>query len=292
MNGHVRHGVQVLSLVGAGALVGTLVTALVVGSRPGPPMAGRASAADRVPVAVAAQVSAGFAPPAATSGPLSSTGAAPPVELAIPAIGVRSLLVGLRLNTDGTLQVPASYTQAGWYRDGPAPGDSGPPAIILGHVDSKTAPGIFLRLRALRAGDTVLIRRADGTSVKFTVDRLVSYPKHRFPARTVYAPARIPQLRLITCTGIFDSRSGHYLDNLVVYAQESFPRPVPAPRSLRPAAPFPPAPHLGVRVIEDRGPAPRRPGGAAPVTCATGSEPGRIVTLALPVLAYPRLLCG
>ena len=145
---------------------------------------------------------------------------APPVEIAIPVIAVRSRLGGLRLNADDTLQVPSDYQMAGWYRDGTAPGAAGPPAIIVGHVDSATAPGVFFRLRDLQRGDAVLIRRADGTTVEFVVYRLAEYRKASFPATQVYAAGEQPELRLITCTGVFDSRVGHYQDNLVVYAVE------------------------------------------------------------------------
>jgi hypothetical protein len=34
----------------------------------------------------------------------------------------------------------------------------------------------------------------------------------------VYGNTPDPQLRLITCGGAFDSTTGHYLDNLIVYA--------------------------------------------------------------------------
>lgn len=144
----------------------------------------------------------------------------PPVEVAVPAIGVRSKLIGLRLNLDGSLEVPKDYGVAGWYSDGPAPGDTGAPAIIIGHVDSKAGPGIFYRLPQLRSGDAVLVRRADGTDVRFKVYRTADYPKDRFPAAQVYGVQPTPELRLITCTGTFDQHTGHYQSNRVVYARQ------------------------------------------------------------------------
>jgi hypothetical protein len=158
---------------------------------------------------------------------------APPLEVLVPRIGLRSKLVGLRLNLDGTVQVPDSYGVAGWYRDGPAPGDPGA-ALILGHVDSKSGPGIFFRLRELRKGDAVLVRRADGTTVRFIVDRLATYPKSRFPTAKVYAQTGPPELRLITCTGAFSK--GHYLDNLVLFARQLVPAPAQRPVAKKAAA--------------------------------------------------------
>ncbi len=73
---------------------------------------------------------------------------AAPVAVEIPAIGARSTLIPLGLNEDGTVQTPpvTSPGQAGWYSQGPAPGERGP-AVILGHVDGNRQPGIFARLR-------------------------------------------------------------------------------------------------------------------------------------------------
>lgn len=157
----------------------------------------------------------GFLPPATAS----FAAHIPPVELAIPAIGVRSRLVGLHLNPDGTLQVPVDYAVAGWFSDGSDPGDAGPPAVVVGHVDSKAGPGVFFRLPELRTGDMILIRRADGADLRFRVYRTAVYPKATFPAHAVYAAQPGPELRLITCTGVFNTTTGHYQSNLVVYAR-------------------------------------------------------------------------
>jgi hypothetical protein len=48
-----------------------------------------------------------------------------------------------------------------------------------------------------------------------------SYLKTRFPTQAVYGPTPDAELRLITCGGLFDSASSHYLSNIVVYATEA-----------------------------------------------------------------------
>jgi sortase (surface protein transpeptidase) len=90
--------------------------------------------------------------------------------------------------------------------------------VILGHVDSKRGPAVFFRLRELRRGDEVTVRRADGSSVRFMVQRTAQYPKRRFPTDDVYYPTLTPGLRLVTCGGEFDHTIGHYRSNLIVYA--------------------------------------------------------------------------
>jgi sortase (surface protein transpeptidase) len=145
---------------------------------------------------------------------------AAPVSLTIPLIGVTTKLTRLGLASDGSLQVPPTTSVAGWYTGSPRPGATGS-AIIVGHIDSVSGPGVFFRLSELRKGDQVYVRRADGTLVKFLVISVQQYLKDQFPTQAVYGPTPDAELRLITCGGAFDSATGHYLSNIVVYATEA-----------------------------------------------------------------------
>ena len=140
-----------------------------------------------------------------------------PVRLQIPAIAVSTPLVRLGRLPDGSIEVPHDWNTAGWYDRGPRPGQPGP-AVILGHVDSKTGPAVFFRLRALRPRDVVRVGLADGRILVFRVQRVERYPKDKFPAEAVYLPTLNRELRLITCGGDFDYAAGSYRDNIVVYA--------------------------------------------------------------------------
>jgi sortase (surface protein transpeptidase) len=152
---------------------------------------------------------------------LSAVQPAPrPVWLTIPAIGVKAPIVKLGLNRNGTLQVPSSTTVVGWYTDSPRPGETGS-AVIAGHVDSRSGPGVFFWLRTVRPGDRIYVRRADGTLAVFTVTAVQTYAKAHFPTAAVYGPVPDAELRLITCGGTFDYARGSYLSNVVVYARLS-----------------------------------------------------------------------
>lgn len=143
-----------------------------------------------------------------------------PVSVSIPAIGVRSTLLSLGLNRDGTLQVPSLVTsadRAAWYKNSATPGQAGT-SVIEGHVDSYHGPAVFFRLGALRPGNKVDVRLANGVTAIFQVTGVRSYAKDEFPAKSVYGPANYAALRLITCGGDFDSATGHYLRAVVVYA--------------------------------------------------------------------------
>jgi sortase (surface protein transpeptidase) len=142
---------------------------------------------------------------------------APPARLQIPVIGVSTPLVRLGRLPDGSIEVPHAWNTAGWYDQGPRPGQPGP-AVILGHVDSKSGPAVFYRLRDLRPGDIVRVGLTNGRTLVFRVQRTERYPKNKFPTEAVYFPTLDRELRLITCGGDFDYAKGSYVDNIVVYA--------------------------------------------------------------------------
>jgi hypothetical protein len=139
-----------------------------------------------------------------------------PTTIAIPSIGVQAPIVGVGLQADGAMQVP-DPDQVGWYTLGPRPGDPGP-AVLIGHVDSRTEPAVFYRLRQLRPGDEILIGQRGGATSRFLVGRLERHPKTALPTNRIWTTATRPLLRLITCGGSFNHSTGHYRDNLIVYA--------------------------------------------------------------------------
>ena len=162
---------------------------------------------------------------AASSGASSKTasaaqdgvlGRSTPVRLQIASIGVDTTLMSLGLRSDGSMQVPTGGFPAGWYSGGPTPGELGP-AVIAGHVDMK-GPGVFYKLHDVKAGDQVTVTRADGSKPVFRVTGVGQYLKDQFPTKLVYGNINHSGLRLITCGGTFNSQSGHYEDNLVVFA--------------------------------------------------------------------------
>jgi sortase (surface protein transpeptidase) len=140
-----------------------------------------------------------------------------PTNLSIPAIGLSVSLSTLGTNADGTVQVPTNDQQPGWFRLGPSPGQVGS-AVILGHVDNYTGPGVFFQLRTLVAGDQVYVTLGDGDTAQFAVSSVVMYPKQQFPDQGVYASHGSSALQLVTCGGVFDHQTGSYLSNIVVYS--------------------------------------------------------------------------
>jgi sortase (surface protein transpeptidase) len=156
---------------------------------------------------------ANLTPPAVVA---MSTQRSIPDRLQIPALGLSVALSTLGLNADGSVQVPTTSQQAGWFDLGPTPGQVGS-AVILGHVDSYQGPGVFFLLRTLAAGDLVDVDLTDGVTAQFVVNSVGEYSKQQFPAQRVYASHGSSALQLVTCGGTFDHQTGSYLSNIVVY---------------------------------------------------------------------------
>ncbi|MFC0864773.1 class F sortase [Sphaerimonospora cavernae] len=142
-----------------------------------------------------------------------------PERIDIPALKLQAPLVKLGLTTEGDVELPPfdKPSAAGWYTGSAVPGDPGA-SVIIGHVDTKTAPAVFFHLRDLSAGAAVKVLRSDGMTVSYRVDSVERVPKERFPAERVYAE---DGLRLITCGGSFDWSRHEYRDNVIVYASRA-----------------------------------------------------------------------
>lgn len=142
-----------------------------------------------------------------------------PKRLIIPKLGVNAPIRSVGLDRRGAIQVPPvdNHNLVGWYRHGPTAGQAGP-AVMLGHKDTRTRSAVFSRVHELRHGDTIEVTRMDGTVAVFTVGGIEQAGKEIFPTHRVYGDAATAELRLITCGGYYDRSTGHYTDNVIVYA--------------------------------------------------------------------------
>ncbi len=204
------------------ALVGGLVLFLGLPSADGPPQ----PPADDQPLSAAGPTPTAPDSPAPTAAPEPEKATdlgpilngSPPVSIDIPSIAVRTRnFVDLGRAKDGSLEVPTDYASVGWYTQGVSPGQLGP-AILAGHVDGHNGPAIFYRLGALRPGAQIKVARKDGSTATFKVDRIQRFRKDSFPTVLVYGSTSRSELRLITCGGSFDKKTGHYVDNVVAFA--------------------------------------------------------------------------
>lgn len=142
-----------------------------------------------------------------------------PVHLNIPSQNIDLDIVPVDRDASGAIAMPPLFDWvAGWYDLSPTPGEIGP-AVIVGHVDTYKGISVFWDLRYVQPGDSVAVTRADGHTANFTVTALQQYDQNNFPTQTVYGNTSDAELRLITCGGTFDTSTGHYTQNTVVYAK-------------------------------------------------------------------------
>ncbi|MCQ9180937.1 class F sortase [Streptomyces sp. IBSBF 2953] len=142
----------------------------------------------------------------------------PATTLRVPSLGIDAPIVPLRVGPDRHLGTPPvdDPELVGWYAGGPTPGERGT-AIAVGHRDTRTGPAVFAGLARVARGARIEARRADGRTAVYTVDRVRVFDKATFPDKEVYGPSKRPELRVLTCGGLFRRATG-YTSNVVVFA--------------------------------------------------------------------------
>lgn len=206
-----------VTLAGAGLVVagGALLPASTdTGTVPAPSAAGAAAAAP------SAWLSAAAAAPA-------PRGVHPfaPVTVAAPDVGISARVLPVSVTSARLLDVPEDVRQVGWWQDGAAAAAGDGTVVLVGHVDSaRQGRGALFPLRRLSPGDRVVVRGAHGEAAAYVVTARRQYRKASLPRAEVFGQGARHRLVLLTCGGRFDARTGHYEDNVVVYATPAGPR--------------------------------------------------------------------
>ncbi|MFG2787578.1 class F sortase [Streptomyces sp. NPDC048419] len=219
------HRTRAYRLTRTALIVAVLVTVVRCGGhhhpvpsvRAGGPAAG--APADPVPgVADQRPGAAEPSPSAKPTPPPDPLPRSPATGLRVPSLGIDAPIVAVKVGADHQLETPPldKPKLVGWYQDGASPGEAGT-AIAVGHRDTRTGAAVFAALAQVRPGRTVEARRLDGRTAVYTVDRVRVFDKSRFPDKEVYGPSKRPELRVLTCGGLFSRRTG-YTSNVVVFA--------------------------------------------------------------------------
>lgn len=140
---------------------------------------------------------------------------APPVRIRIAAAHVNTTVQPVKASRKG-LDVPP-VGKAGWFDAGPRPGEVGR-AVVIGHLDTGTGPGVFARVPTVPDGTLITVTDQRGDVHRFNVVGSTQVEKVRFPAKDVYGASDHPVLVLITCGGPYLQGNG-YRDNVLVYAR-------------------------------------------------------------------------
>ena len=153
--------------------------------------------------------------------------------LIVPSLGVDAPVTPAgATGAPGTasLTIPADIHTIGWWdgtvsdgsrtvhTDAPAPGQPGV-AVLAGHIDSATAgPGALYDLKDVAVGAVVEIVDSDHHVSKWEVSAPPLVTAKTALPPSLWVTTGPPRLALVTCGGPFDSATGHYLDNVIVWA--------------------------------------------------------------------------
>lgn len=141
-----------------------------------------------------------------------------PVELDLPGRGITAPVVQVGTDPAGGLVIPDPPSTVGWWSPSALAGGGTGPTVLAGHVDSRVAGlGALSVLREITVDEPVLVRGADGRTLRYTVAARREYAKADLP-QDLFTPGGPPGLVLVTCGGAFDPTTRQYADNVVVFA--------------------------------------------------------------------------
>lgn len=160
-------------------------------------------------------------PPASAGRSSGTSGAAaaagPPARLALAAVGLNAPVDPVSMSAAGELGVPDNVHRLGWWAAGSEPGATEGTSVLDGHVDSAAqGAGALFHLDRTPVGAALEVSTAAGR-IRYTVQARRIFVKTALPP-DLFRTDGPPRLVLITCGGPFLSRTGHYSDNIVVYA--------------------------------------------------------------------------
>jgi LPXTG-site transpeptidase (sortase) family protein len=139
------------------------------------------------------------------------------MRLVIPSLSVDADVQDVGITSHNTMAVPTNFTDVGWYRYGPEPGENGS-AVMAGHVDNALAlPGVFKHLQDIEIGADVYVHTQNGSELHFVVDDVQTYKASDAPSDEIFDPDTEPRLNLITCEGTWIQSERQYDHRLVVY---------------------------------------------------------------------------
>ncbi|WP_394768477.1 class F sortase [Lacisediminihabitans sp.] len=202
-----------VAVVMAAALILPVLTAC--SSEPPPPVAVRTSTPTPSPKPVVPDIPQSRA----DLGSLNVAPAVAPVRLVLERLSITMPVMPEGLDPKGAMALPANAADAGWYQYSPGLHEAQGATVIAAHIDSwHDGIGPLSRLKNAVNGDLISVAGSDGSTVAYTVTEVREVGKIDAPMAEVFDRSGAPRLTLVTCGGVFNSATGHYLDNIIVTA--------------------------------------------------------------------------
>jgi LPXTG-site transpeptidase (sortase) family protein len=139
-----------------------------------------------------------------------------PVRIIIPTLEIDAEIEPVGVATDGSLETPKAWKNAGWYKMGANPGQPGNLLINAHYDDNFGRPAAFWQLKNAALGDRVTIVDSYGRRYEYKVTEynLVSIND---PNRTeVFKSDESAKITLITCGGVWIPGKATYDRRLVI----------------------------------------------------------------------------
>ncbi len=142
-----------------------------------------------------------------------------PKQLRIPSIKVNSKIRYVGITRQGNMATPSNFTDVGWFKYGPLPGEKGS-AIIAGHVNNGiNLPGVFGHLDNINIGDNIYVDTLGGDHIHYVVTNVEIYDFNA-PTDVIFNQDNGNFLKLITCAGVWVNEYKTHDKRLVVTAQQ------------------------------------------------------------------------
>lgn len=143
-------------------------------------------------------------------------------HLKIPKIGVNVFLEKVGITTNGILDVPKNFINAGLYALWPFPWEKGN-AVIDGHygwINKKWA--VFNNLYKLKKWDNIYVYDSKWNIIIFVVNIIKIYKQNENTTDIFNSNDSKAHLNIITCQWIWDKYKKSYPNRLVVFADRKF----------------------------------------------------------------------
>lgn len=138
----------------------------------------------------------------------------PEARLIIPRIKVNAVIKDMGLTNRGAMAVPNNRVDVGWYSFGTRPGETGS-AVVGGH-NYWNGDAVFEDLNQLEIGDVLSVVDAKGVTLSFVVREMRTFDATEKNSGIFVSESGI-HLNLITCSGVYNSKTKTYTTRLVVY---------------------------------------------------------------------------
>ncbi len=144
-----------------------------------------------------------------------------PVRVIIPSINVNAAVENVGLTSDLSLDVPKGPVNAGWYMNGPRPGQIGN-SIIDGHFGwwKDGTATVFNSLYKLQKNEKIYVEAVDGTTTTFKVSGFGVYDPTLDSASVFNSVDKKAHLTLITCEGTWIPSQKTYSNRLIVFSDK------------------------------------------------------------------------